>query len=236
MKSPQLISTVLSCAMAVLSLPASATELRWEKSDDATALKNGDVMVWQLIHRKAEGKPYFHPVSTTDGTVLTWLRPSDHVWHRSLWFSWKFINKVNYWEEYKPNTSRGTTEITKVNVTTNPDFSAVVKINLSYHLPDGESLLTENRQMAVSKPDAKGNYHIDWSADFTAQDEVELERTPLPGQPGGKGHGGYAGLSVRASEELRGWNCFNDKGEQNKGKKNELFHGVPIGAIRTVVR
>ncbi len=202
--------------------PLVGANFKWEKTKDSVALKNGDKIIWQHVHNKSEGKPYFHPLSTLNGTVLTSLRPRDHVWHRSLWFSWKYINKVNYWEEYKKNTSKGETEIIGLKVKTNSDFSAEIVLNLTYHLPGGEVLLSEKRHMKVSRPDSRGNYHIDWASIFTAAKDIELERTPIQGQPRGKNYGGYAGLSIRAAEGLRNWNYFNDTGVQNAlhGKKS----------------
>ncbi|MBA7592916.1 Vitamin B12 transporter BtuB [subsurface metagenome] len=53
--------------------------------------------IWKFNFDKTEGKPYFHPLALEDGTPLTWLRPEDHPWHRGFWFSWKYINGLNYW-------------------------------------------------------------------------------------------------------------------------------------------
>lgn len=78
---------------------ARKTSYSWRQTDSSLALLNHGRVVWQLNFNKKEGKPYFHPVGLIDGTVLTWLRPADHRWHRALWFSWKFIDGLNYWEE-----------------------------------------------------------------------------------------------------------------------------------------
>lgn len=44
-------------------------------------------------------KPFLHPLRTVGGVPLTVFQPSDHVWHRGVWFSWKYIDGINYWEE-----------------------------------------------------------------------------------------------------------------------------------------
>jgi hypothetical protein len=49
----------------------------------------------------------FNHVICQDGPVLTWLRPPDHPWHHGLWFSWKTVNGLNYWEEYENGESEG---------------------------------------------------------------------------------------------------------------------------------
>ena len=58
--------------------------------------------------------------------------------------------------------------------------------------------MTELRELRVSTPAVDGGFTIDWSARFTAGDnDLVLNRTPMPGEPGGAVNGGYAGLSAR---------------------------------------
>ncbi|MBA7629782.1 hypothetical protein ES703_37286 [subsurface metagenome] len=190
----------------------------WRQTDSSLALLNHGRIVWQLNFNKKEGKPYFHPVGLIDGTVLTWLRPADHHWHRALWFSWKYINGLNYWEE-DPETglSEGRTEIVSINVTPHDDYSTRVAMKLSYHPPDKPTVLTERRLIRVSGPDEQGRYRIDWRSTFTAgKKDVLLDRTPIPGEKGGKGFGGYAGLSVRMAKTTRGWEFVDSEGRKDK--------------------
>jgi hypothetical protein len=64
--------------------------------------------------------------------------------------------------------------------------------------PAGETVMTELRELRVSAPAADGGFTIDWMARFTAGDnDLVLNRTPMPGEPGGAVNGGYAGLSAR---------------------------------------
>jgi hypothetical protein len=135
---------------------------------------------------------------------LTWDRPPDHPWHHGLWFSWKFINKVNYWE-IDPKTGRpaGRTSWKDVEVTAAKDGSARIRLVLAYS-PAGEDspVMTEKRTIEVSAPDAEGVYAFDWSGVFEAARAVVLDRTPLPGEPDGQVWGGYAGLSLRLAGNL----------------------------------
>lgn len=194
-----------------------ADQFNWKKTDHAVALMRDGKVIWQHNHNPAEGKPYFHPLATIKGTVLTELRPRDHVWHRAGWWSWKFIDGLNYWEEdRKTLRSQGLTEIKSTKIETNADHSATIDIVISYHPPDKPELLSETRTLKVSAPDARGNYHIDWTSSFTAAADITLERTPIPGQPRGAGHGGYAGFSIRAALALRHWNFLDDAGRINK--------------------
>ena len=175
-------------------------------SPDATTMHYGGKVLWTCQHNPDEGKPYFHPLRATDGTHLTELRPEDHVWHRALWFSWKYINGVNYWEENRETgQSEGFTRL----LATSRRISETQQVSLDQDLDyaptkDGPALLRERRRLLVSPPDASGAYTIDWLSEFQAVEAVELGRTPVAGEPKGKTWGGYAGLSVRLSQATIG--------------------------------
>ena len=69
-------------------------------------MNNSDI-IWQYNFNNRFGKPYFHPVRVKNST-LTCVSPPDHPWHLGLWFSWKYINGVNYWEYLDDFKSEGT--------------------------------------------------------------------------------------------------------------------------------
>jgi hypothetical protein len=184
---------------------AAGTAWRWEKRGGASlALVGPGGPLWRFNYDPGLDTPYFHPLNTTDGRTLTWDRPPDHVWHHGLWFSWKFINGVNYWE-IDPKTGRpaGRASLTSVEVETGNGPEAEIVMELAYR-PAGEeaAVLTERRTIEVSAPDPDGAYSLDWTCDFRAVREVVLDRTPIPGEPGGQSWGGYAGLSLRLAGNL----------------------------------
>jgi hypothetical protein len=120
-----------------------------------------------------------------------------------LWWSWKFLNRLNYWED-DPNTwlAPGRNEIVKTAVIQLIDGSTLAQLNVSYHPPAKPEVLRENRTLKISPVDTKGGYQIDWTSTFTAADkDVLLDRTPILGQPQGVVWGGYAGLSVRLAKD-----------------------------------
>lgn len=180
--------------------------LSWDKSAKRLTLLRGGQTVWSLHYDPDEGKPYFHPLCAPDGTDLTWLRPPDHPWHRALWFSWKYINGLNYWEEdRKTGLSEGRTDVLKVEAHPRRDGSASLVLHLTYHPPKKPPVLTELRHLHVSAPDGGQGYTIDWSSTFIALTAAKLDRTGLPGEKDGKSYGGYAGFSVRMAPATRGW-------------------------------
>jgi len=210
--------------LGTLIAVATAAEMRLvETKGKALECRLGDVTLWKLVHDRGEGKPYFHPVALPDGTVLTWLRPPDHRWHRALWFSWKAINGLNYWEEDRQGKSQGITEVTAFRHTTLPHGSVKIDMTLSYHPPGKPEVLSESRTITITPPDAAGRYRMDWTMIFTARDrEVVLDRTPIPGEPGGKGWGGYAGLSVRTTRAMKNYHTLN-----SEGQRDMAGHGKP---------
>jgi len=191
-------------------------------------LLNGKNVVWQVVADPAEGKPYFDPLATPGARVLTDLRPQDHPWHRGLWFSWKFINGLNYWEE-DPNTrkSEAATELVDSNLQPRKDGSAELTFSLSYHPWNAPAILTEHRTIEISAP-TNGRYQINWTSEFTAVTNVNLTRTPLPGEPDGKSYGGYAGLSLRLNKATGGWTFSNSSGATGVA----ALHGKPANWLK----
>jgi hypothetical protein len=182
---------------------------RWEQTDSTLALRNHDRVVWRFNFASDLSKPYFHPVALTDGTVLTMPSPADHPWHKALWFSWKMLNGVNYWEEdLATGKAAGLSDTVTTTITARPDMSARMEMDLDYHPAQGETVLTEKRVIEVSAPDEAGLYHIDWQGTFTAgEKDVLLE--------GGTAGGGYAGMSVRISQSSGDWKLVDSEGRED---------------------
>lgn len=201
---------------------ASEQILSWERTGSSLALRNHGKTVWGLVFDINQPKSYFHPLASISGEVMTAFEPADHPWHRGLWWSWKFINGVNYWEENKKTgVSDGLTSLIRVKIEPMDDFSARVELDFNCHLPGQAPLLSEKRQLSISKPDAQGTYMIDWKSEFTAKDQtVKFDRT-VPEHLGGVSYGGYAGLSLRMANGIEGYTFRTSKGETNP----DLAHG-----------
>ncbi len=179
--------------------------MRFDNTGKSIAVVGPEGVLWRYNHGHDLDMPYFHPLNTVDGRTLTADRPPDHVWHHGLWFGWKFINGVNYWE-IDPATGRPAGRTFRNGEAHVLDTRLVrMALGLDYGPTeeDGDDpLLREDRRIAVFAPDAEGVMAIDWYGKFTAARDVVLDRTPLPGEPGGQIWGGYAGLSVRLADGL----------------------------------
>lgn len=180
----------------------------WSQTDTTFTLLNHKEIVWQFNYRDRFQRPYFHPLSVNN-TILTCVSPPDHPWHLGMWFCWKYINGLNYWEYLNENRSaktgyksEGATEITGSGITRNPDFSADISLQVNYHPLKGETVLTEERKYHVSAPALDGSYFILEDHLFKViADSVVLDRTPVSIK-NGRVQGGYAGLSVRFNQDF----------------------------------
>jgi hypothetical protein len=213
-------------------LTSGGYNFRWEESDTTFGLLNNNAIVWRYNFNNRFGKPYFHPV-TVKNSPVTCLSPPDHPWHLGLWFSWKFINGVNYWEylnDFKSDEtgyrSEGITGLQKIEIIKNLDFSATITSELQYHPSGGEPVMNEKRNIYISPPRDDGSYFIDNEYSFTPLvNEVVLDRTPVEGEPEGKSWGGYAGLSVRVNQDCASPIVIAPTEGENYKKNNWLYMG-----------
>ena len=196
--SPRRNLVLLSLSLAVGFV--SPLRADWQRDDKTLVWKNGDKTIWSFSFDPSKGKAYFEPLTVNGGPALTNFRPIDHPHHYALWFSWKYINQTNYWEEQVgPGISAGKTSWAAPAIETNPDGSATIRLAVTYsNRAKARVDMIENREIVVSAPAADGSYTIDWKARFMAgPDGAFLDRTPMPGEPRGAVNGGYAGFSIR---------------------------------------
>lgn len=201
MKLPSLFA---SCKAVFLLLVCFATfqvavRADWQRTDTTIGWSVGTNLLWQFSFDQAKGKPFFHPLTAGYAVSLTNFKPEDHPWHYGLWFSWKYINHVNYWEEDRATgKAEGATRWTAPKIETRDDGSATIELEVNYISPSNRVDMTESRTLKISAPRPDGSYTIDWRAAFTAGAAgAILDRTPLLGEPDGKVNGGYAGLGLR---------------------------------------
>ncbi len=210
----------------------SKAHFNWIRTDTTVTLKNNSGIIWQYNYNNRFGKPYFHPLIVKNSD-LSCVSPPDHPWHLGLWFSWKFINGINYWEYMNgynsPETgykSEGVTQITEKKVVTNADFSAEIAMKFNYHPIQGIPVLEEERTLHVSAPLPDESYFIDEEHLFKPlADSVLLDRTPISGEPGGQSWGGYSGLSVRFNQDYTLPKIVSPLDSANLRKGNWLYMG-----------
>jgi hypothetical protein len=200
---------------ALDNVAESAPAFTWSQESTSIGLMNHGRIVWQHVHDKKIGKPFMR-IGLLDGTELTRPCPfpkdypkADHTWHRALWWSWKSIDGVNYWEQNQTGT-----EPVKAEVKLNDDGSTRIELAIAYHLPDDAPVVTEKRIITVGAPDAAGSYLINWQATFvSARDKKEVVFNK----------NSYGGFALRMAAECCGnaeadrppWTFLDSEGRAN---------------------
>ncbi len=198
------VAGVVLGVMTAWAADPPAPPVTFEQGRTHWELRSGERVVWRLNFGPEYAKPCLHPLTFADGREVTAMRPADHRWHTGLWFSWKYLNGVNYWEEDpKTGKAQGLTEVTAVQGRRH-DGQVAVGMEVTYHKPSEPPVLTERRTLVMKDPAANGDLLLDWTSVFTVRAaELKLDRTPPVNKPGGQGHGGYAGLALRMNTALK---------------------------------
>ena len=224
------ISLVTSLAAGTATAGAPAhPQYQWDRQPGQSLSLGAGEKTLLSCHFGAEGGfPYFHPVATPEGVPLTALAPPDHVWHRGIWFSWKYLNGVNYWDwaGRKNGVPDGLTQPDgKETVKIGPE-GASLAMGLRYSSGD-RSVLSERRKISIGVPRDDGSYTMDWRLVFTAAGEdVVFERTPPAKAP----WGGYGGLSFRGAKSLKKQRVIDSEGRQGKQGHGKQARWVDFSA------
>jgi hypothetical protein len=148
-------------------------------------------------------KPCFHPVCTPSGHCLTHFQPHDHVWHRGLWFTIKYINGENFWEEEPESSARpdgtighGTQRTLEPPSIAHAGDAMTIRSQQVWERPYREGVVFTEERAIRYEPLSPSAYAFDLRFALTAQAGLLLDRTPFTTW------GGYSGLIVRGT---RNW-------------------------------
>jgi len=144
---------------------------------------------WSLDYG-SRPKPFFHPVRTPQGHVLSISEPYDHVWHRGLWFTFKFVNTDNFWEEREPF---GVQRVCGVPTVAHSDPQSLTLGLMLDWIPPGSADAILFEQRTITWREQEDACEFDWTTVITSSTDAKLDRTPYTTW------GGYGGLSFRGS-------------------------------------
>jgi hypothetical protein len=204
---------------------------QWDEQGDDTAILRieGGRPIARYSYRRTKNHPFFFDVKSANyGATLTNHAPHDHRWHHGLWWSWKFINDVLYWEDHPDyggnRIGLGRSEVTDHSVVT--DESGRVHLTESLHwrsTANERPILTEERTLTLM-PSVAGLHSawaIDWDMRWTAVDEAVFETTPYPDVS----WGGYAGLNYRPARSMSADESIIADGGRSGAHE---IHGEPV--------
>jgi hypothetical protein len=174
--------------------------------EGSTVVRQGDGgWTYEWSARK---RPFLHPVATPSGTVLTRNAPEDHPWHHGLWFTIKFVNEENFWEEYDAYgvlRHDGPPAATLAD-----DGSASVRGDLTWIRPDRETVVIDEQRSFTHVPLSDDAYGIDVDTTITPRTDVLLDRTPFTTW------GGYGGLAFRGRGDWTDTRLLLDDGVERE--------------------
>ena len=185
---------------------ALGLQTNFSEEEGLWELSLNGLKVLEYVYRVPEDpNPSFRLVKTAGGQSITLYHPWDHPWHTGIFFSWKYINGLNFWESMYHG---------KKNVAVTDSFlplenDAGFRQTLSYRSYEGETLVKESRVIRIEQ-ESEG-YLIHWNGSFTAagNSSITLDRTEYTENTP---WGGYAGLSCRFDRNFLGPVITTDRG------------------------
>lgn len=147
----------------------------------------------------ARKRPFIHPLATPAGHVLTRNAPDDHPWHHGLWFTIKYLDEDNFWEEVAPYgvlRHDGEPRIDQPQTDGVADGTVRIEGSLTWTRPDRETVALVEQRTFTHVPLDDDAYAIDLDTRLTPPAAVRLDRTEFTTW------GGYGGLSFRGRPDF----------------------------------
>jgi hypothetical protein len=106
-------------------------------------------------------RPYFHPMRTLTGDLVTVYRPWDHLWHKGLSWSLPHFGHDNFWggptftteHGYKPLDNNGSQDHDRVDSLEVSDDGVRFAHHLSWHTQSGKHVVDESRTIITRLAD-----------------------------------------------------------------------------------
>lgn len=179
-------------------------------------------------------KPYFHPLRTLAGDVVTIHRPHDHLWHHGLAMTLTYVSGQNFWggvsyvrdQGYKQLPNNGRQQHVAWELLAAAGTTATLRHRLHWLTQAHEPLLDERRMIAISDLDPEaGVYRLTFTTELTNTTPREL----LLGSPTteGRANAGYGSLFWRGPRDFAvgGTLLMSDDRALAKGDPDEKLMG-----------
>lgn len=172
-------------------------------------------------------RPYFHPISSTAGDVVSLYRPHDHVWHKGIAWSLPNVGPHNFWggptfirdQGYQQLNNDGSMRHVRFTEQTVTERFVKVAQELVWVTEQGQEVITENRVFTVSLLDPQT-----WALTFhTTMTNIADIALPL-GSPttAGRENAGYGGLFWRGPRSFTDGTILgpgHEGGEEVRGQR-----------------
>jgi len=159
-------------------------------------------------------RPYFHPLRTLDGDVVSLYRPHDHVWHKGIALSLPNVGPANFWGGVTYLRDRGYVQLPNNGAMVHRGFDHLTREdhvvraahNLDWLTQDGETWFQEVRSFDVTVHASASAWVLGFSTSFTNVSAADV----AIGSPTteGRDNAGYGGLFWRGPRSFTGGTVY----------------------------
>jgi hypothetical protein len=159
-------------------------------------------------------RPYFHPLRTLGGDLVTLYRPWDHVWHKGIAWSLPNVGPANFWggptftrdAGYQQLPNNGSMRHRGFDRIASTDDSVHIGHTLDWVTEQGEPWFAERRRFAVGVDESAQAWTLTFATEFTNVGDREI----LIGSPTtqGRPNAGYGGLFWRGPRSFSGGRVY----------------------------
>jgi hypothetical protein len=145
----------------MVRVPSTDTDLT-DADGRSLRLSHAGAELFRYVYRPDDPqvespRPYFHPVRTLRGDLVTSHRPADHVWHKGIAWSLPHVGPENFWGGPTYQRGYGYRQLPNNGRVRHEQFTAaavtdgVLRVDeqLSWITQDGETWLDERRQIGA---------------------------------------------------------------------------------------
>ena len=227
------------------------TDIRFDEAGDRLLVRAGDAVLAEYVARPdhptyESPRPYFSPIRTLGGELVSLYRPHDHVWHKGIAWSLPVVGDENFWggptfvrgEGYVqlPNNGeqrhvaferdQATDAAGRVGPATG---TARVVERLEWITQAGESIFEEERTLAASVLDDEA-----WLLGFATRLTNTTDRPISIGSPTTRGreNAGYGGLFWRGPRSFTGGQLLAPGSTRCSSLKNGAGHRHAKSSLR----
>ncbi|MFD9945734.1 PmoA family protein [Nonomuraea sp. NPDC059023] len=178
----------------------------------------GGVEILRYVYRpdmpvEESPKPYFHPLRTLDGDVVTGYRPHDHRWHKGLQMTASHLSGQNFWGggTYVHDQARYIQRDNNGTMRHEGWLSPGVE-RLTWWTRAGERWVEETRRFRVTVEESW------WRLDFATTLRNVRGADLMFGSPTTHGRplAGYSGLFWRGPRDLTGGTILSSEGRSGE--------------------
>ncbi len=187
----------------------------------SVAYDGGELLRYVYVPTDAQlesPRPYFHPLRTLDGDVVSLYRPHDHVWHKGIALSLPNVGPANFWGGVTYVRDRGYVQLPNngsmlhrgFDVLDRQDHVVRAAHRLDWQTEDGDHWFKEVRSFDVTVHPSAAAWVLGFATTFTNVSTADI----AIGSPTteGRDNAGYGGLFWRGPRSFTGGTVYSPAG------------------------